>query len=101
VIGSTEIASDLGLGLGRLYNYQGMQGDYESGVRMIYNLIEWAVADDALASIRTGGPASRILRPLEEEERGAIERNQYMIALVALIFLGLINIVPRRFAADV
>jgi hypothetical protein len=99
VIGSNELVSDLGLGVGRLYNYQGLQGDYESGLQLLYNLVEWSVADDALASIRTGGPTSRVLRPLEEEERRSIEFNQYLIALMALIMLAFINIAPRRFQA--
>lgn len=97
VIGSAEIVSDLGLGVGNYYSgLFGLRGDYGSGVLMIQNLIEWAVADESLATIRTGGPSSRVLRAMSKEEESEIEAMNYMIALAALLLIAMISIMPRR-----
>ena len=97
VLGSSEMVSDLGLGVGNYYSgLFGLRGDYNSGVLMIQNLIDWALADDSLASIRTAGPSSRILRAMSKEEEANLEKNNYIIALFALLLIALISILPRR-----
>jgi ABC-2 type transport system permease protein len=100
VIGSSEMVSDLGLGVGNYYSGMfGLRGDYGSGVLMIQNLIEWAVEDDSLASIRTGGPSSRVLRSMSREEQNMMEMMNYGLAIIALIILSLLLTVPRRMAS--
>lgn len=100
IIGSSEMVSDLGLGVGNYYSGMfGLRGDYGSGVLMIQNLIEWAVEDDSLASIRTGGPSSRVLRSMSREEQNTMEMMNYGLAIIALIILSLLLTVPRRMAS--
>lgn len=100
VIGSSELVSDLGLGVGNYYSgLFGLRGDYGSGVLMIQNLVEWAAADESLAQIRSGGPSSRILRSMTREEQAEVETSNYLAALAALFLIALISVLPRRLSA--
>ena len=97
VLASSEMVSDLGLGVGNYYSgLFGLRGDYTNAILLIQNLADWAVADDSLASIRTAGPSSRILRAMSKEEEAELEKMNYGIALCALLLIALISILPRR-----
>ena len=100
VIGAPDLVSDLGLGVGNYYTgLFGLRGDYDSSVLMFQNFVEWAVEDDSLASIRTGGASARVLRATSDEEQAWYEVLSYMLSLGALIALTLITTLPRRLAA--
>ena len=96
VIGSPEQVSDLGLGIGQYYTGAfGLRGDYQSSILLLQNLVEWAVEDDSLASLRTVGASSRILKSITKDEQVQYEWQQYAFAFFALLFLKLMTSLPR------
>ncbi|MBM4291630.1 MAG: ABC transporter permease [Deltaproteobacteria bacterium] len=100
VIGAPDLVSDLGLGVGNYYTgLFGLRGDYEASLLMFQNVVEWAVEDDSLAAIRTGGAAARVLRSTTPEEQRAYELVNYGVALAALVALTLLATLPRRLSA--
>lgn len=102
VISSPELVSDLGLGLANYYTgLFGLRGDYDNSLMMFQNFVEWAVEDDNLASIRTGGASARVLRSLSQSEQRTYEWMNYLISLVLLVLITLSATLPRRFAAKV
>jgi ABC-2 type transport system permease protein len=99
VIASPDLVSDLGLGVGQYYTgLFGLRGDYNSSLLLIQNLIEWAVEDDSLASIRTAGASSRVMKSLSKEEQSFYEIMNYFLALLFLLALTLLAVIPRRMA---
>jgi len=100
VISSPELVSDLGLGLANYYTgLFGLRGDYDNSLLMFQNFVEWAVEDDSLASIRTGGASARVLRSLSQGEQRMYEWANYLISIVALVLITLTATLPRRLAA--
>ena len=65
---------------------------------LMQNLIEWAVEDDSLASIRTAGASSRVMKALSKDEQSSYEVMNYTLALLALLGLTLLAVIPRRMA---
>lgn len=88
VIGSSEITSDLLLGLANQ-----MQGEvHRHNVQLLANLIDWSVEDTDLLSIRSSGAFARTLDPLTDDERSTVE-----IVTCALVLLPLTLVIglPR------
>ena len=99
VLASPDLVSDLGLGVGQYYTgLFGLRGDYTSSLLLLQNTIEWAVEDDSLASIRTAGAASRVMKSLSKDEQSSYEIMNYSLALIVLVGLTLLAVLPRRFA---
>ena len=101
VIGSSEFVSDQVFeDLGPYYTqYFGLNLEYQSGLPLLENLIDWMTSDQALAALRKSGPSSRVLRSLSDEERDDIEMINYLSALIALVLISAFVVIPRRLRA--
>lgn len=89
VVGSADLTSDL---LMQLASQPGGEA-HRPNFQLLENLIDFAVEDTDLLSIRTAGAFARTLRPMTEDERTLYETSQYVFALV---LLAVVAIVPRR-----
>jgi ABC-2 type transport system permease protein len=92
VVGSQEAISDLLL---MLANEPG--GEVHLGnLQLAENLIDWAVEDTDLLSIRNGGAFARTLRPLTPAQQRAWELGHVAFAGVVLLVLAFIPVARRR-----
>jgi ABC-2 type transport system permease protein len=89
VLGSSEMVSDLLMQIAG-----GLTGEvHRSNYQLVQNLVDWAVEDTDLLSIRSSGAFAHTLRPMESGEARAWEIANYAFVVVAL---GVISTVPRR-----
>jgi ABC-2 type transport system permease protein len=80
VIGSSSFTNDMVLGLSRQ-----VSGDrYTNNLQFVENLVDWAVADVDLLSIRSRGTFARTLVPMEAAERAIFEYGNYGLVVLAL-----------------
>jgi ABC-2 type transport system permease protein len=63
---------------------------YLNSLRFVQNAIDWSVEDLDLLSIRARGSSVRVLEPLSEEQQSFWEVLNYIVALLALLGLGLV-----------
>ncbi len=92
VVGSAEFLNDTVFQIS-----QNLSGDrFLNNLSFMQNVVDAFIEDDALASIRTGGSAARLLRPLTEGEQTQWELINYAVALAALVVLGVIWQLRRR-----
>lgn len=83
VIGSSEIVSDLLVGLANQF-----QGEvHRNNIQLLANLVDWSVEDTELLSIRSSGAFARTLDPLTDDERASIEFVTYALVLVPLVLI--------------
>jgi ABC-2 type transport system permease protein len=61
---------------------------YFNSLQLAQNVVDWAVEDLDLLSIRSRGTASRPLAPLSERQQAFWESTNYLLALLALGVLG-------------
>ncbi|PIE18585.1 MAG: ABC transporter permease [Proteobacteria bacterium] len=86
VIGTADMVDDQVLSISR----QSGGERFINNLRLVQNLVDWAVADTDLLSIRSRGTYARTLRPLEPGEGRSWETINYLIALLGLgLLLGL------------
>lgn len=71
-------------------------GRDDAPARLAQNVIDWSVQDAGLLAIRSGSRFTRLLRPVSDGTRLAIETVNYAAALGGL---GLIIVVQRGAAA--
>lgn len=69
------------------------QGDYQNGVQLLANAVDWSLEDAGLLSIRSRGNFNRTLPPLEQGEQMFWEYLNYVLAALAL---GMIALVQRN-----
>ncbi|MBW2273054.1 MAG: Gldg family protein [Deltaproteobacteria bacterium] len=89
VLGSSEMVSDLLLQLAGSFTGEVHRSNYQ----LVQNLVDWAVEDTDLLTIRSSGAFAHTLRPMEPGEARTWEIANY--AFVTLLLL-VISIVPRR-----
>jgi ABC-type uncharacterized transport system involved in gliding motility auxiliary subunit len=92
VIGSSELASDIVLQLAQQPGGEPHRGN----LQFVENLLDWAVEDTELLTIRSAGAFARTLRPLEDEQRRSWELGQVVLALGLLGLLGGVPVWRRR-----
>ena len=63
---------------------------YLNSLRFVQNAVDWSVEDLDLLSIRARGSSVRVLEPLSEEQQSFWEVLNYLVALLALLGLGLV-----------
>ena len=88
------MASDLVANLGRQIG----GGTYRGNNLFVRNLIDWAIEDTDMLSIRSAGAFARTLKPLKPEERTKYEAINYAIVLLALIAVLIVAITRRNLA---
>lgn len=86
VIGSSEFLNDNIMQLSARLN----PDRYMNSLQFAQNAVDWSAADLDLLGIRSRGVSTRVLEPLTESDRTIWEVMNYVVALVALIGIGLI-----------
>jgi ABC-2 type transport system permease protein len=92
VVGSSEFVNDLVLSLSR----QTGSERFVTNLQLVQNLMDWAVSDVDLLSIRSRGTYARTLKPMEEGSRRRWEGANYVIALLAVGLIAAVSWVRRR-----
>jgi ABC-2 type transport system permease protein len=92
VIGSSSFASDIVLGISR----QTGSDRWTTNVQFVQNLVDWAVEDVDLLSIRSRGTFARTLLPLESKTRTTYEMVMYAIPVLALLAIIVVTTGRRR-----
>ncbi len=92
VVGSAEFLDDLVMQISSQ-----LAGDrYLNSLKLVQNVVAWATEDSDLMQIRARGTASRVLYPLSDGAQSFIEAANYVLALIALIALGVVAAMRRR-----
>jgi ABC-2 type transport system permease protein len=91
VIGSSSFVSDEAMSIS-----QGLSRQVANNVVLVQNVIDWAVADTELLSIRARGSVTRTLDDVDEDERDLWELGNYGIALAGLVLVFVIAHVRRK-----
>jgi ABC-2 type transport system permease protein len=92
VIGSSSFASDMVLGLSR----QTGNDRFMNNLQFLQNLVDWAVEDVDLLSIRSRGTFARTLLPMESSTRTTYEMAMYGVPVLALGILAIVFMGRRR-----
>lgn len=89
VVGSSEFLHDAIIAMS-----QSMGGDrYRNNLEFLQNMVDWAVEDEELLSIRSRGANVRLLAPMTRKQQSFWEWLNYGIALLAL---GLVSVYTVR-----
>ena len=91
VIGSSSFLADQTLGM--IGSADGTR--YANSVQLVANLVDWAVEDQALLSIRGRGHFNRTLPPMEETEQRVWEYANYAVAVLAVLAAFVLHVVWR------
>jgi ABC-2 type transport system permease protein len=84
VIGSAEFVDDVVFSIS-----SNLMGDrYLNSLKLVQNSVAWATEDLDLLNIRARGTYARVLEPMRENEQSFWEGANYVVALVALVFIG-------------
>lgn len=86
VIGSSEFLDDTVLGISRSIS----QDRYLLNLQFLQNAVDWSVEDEDLLSIRSRGTYARLLKPMDKNQQTLWEGLNYVVALSALIALGVV-----------
>ncbi len=86
VIGSAEFLNDTVFDISAALT----RDRYLNSLVFIQNAVDWSVEDLDLLSIRARGSSVRVLSPLTEEEQSFWEGLNYVLALLALMGVGLV-----------
>ena len=92
VFGSSEFLDDIILDLSRSISAD----RYLFNLQFLENAVDWALEDEDLLGLRARGTYTRLLQPLEESEQTIWEAANYLVALTALLILGLVWNVRQR-----
>jgi ABC-2 type transport system permease protein len=92
VVGSAEFVDDIVLEISSSFS----QDRYLLNLQFLQNIVDWAVEDEDLLSIRSRGTYARLLRPLEKDEQSFWEGLNYALVLLALIGIGVVWNVRQR-----
>ena len=96
VIGSASFVSDPAVEITRSVSDQWL-----NNVQLVANLIDWALEDVELLTIRSRGQQARVLAPTELATRKTFEAINYGIALLAVLGLGVFSRGRRRDARPI
>lgn len=86
VIGSAEFLNDIVFQLSSNLT----RDRYLNTLQFMQNTVDWSVEDLDLLTIRSRGTSARVLNPLTESQQSFWEGANYVLALLALVGLGLI-----------
>lgn len=86
VIGSAEFLNDVVFQLSSNLT----RDRYLNTLQFMQNTVDWSVEDLDLLGIRSRGTSARVLNPLTESQQSFWEGANYVLALLALVGLGLI-----------
>jgi ABC-2 type transport system permease protein len=86
VIGSAEFLNDVVFQLSANLT----RDRYLNSLQFVQNTVDWSVEDLDLLTIRSRGTSARVLNPLTESQQTFWEGANYVLALLALIGLGVI-----------
>jgi ABC-2 type transport system permease protein len=92
VIGSAEFVNDIVFEIS-----SSLTADrYLNSLKLIQNAVAWSTEDLDLLGIRARGTYARVLAPLTEQQQSLWEGGNYVVALVALIAIGILWNTRRR-----
>ncbi len=91
VIGSSSFLADQTLGM--IGSADGTR--YANSVQLIANLVDWAVEDQALLTIRGRGHFNRTLPPMDENAQRVWEYINYAIAVIAVFGVFVLQVAWR------
>jgi ABC-2 type transport system permease protein len=92
VIGSAEFLNDVVFDLSATLS----RDRYLNSLQFAQNCVDWSVEDLDLLNIRSRGTTSRLLIPLTESQQSFWEALNYIIALLALVGIGVLWHLRRR-----
>jgi ABC-2 type transport system permease protein len=92
VVGTSDFASDVILNLSR----QTGSDNFANSLQLVQNLMDYAVADVDLLSIRSRGTFARTLKPMEESARSTWELANYAFVAVGLVVIVVVTLLKRR-----
>ena len=92
VIGSVEFVDDIVFELSSSLT----QDRYLNSLQFLQNSVAWCTEDLDLLSIRSRGTQTRVLAPLSEGEQSFWEGANYVLALLALVVIGIVWNSRRR-----
>lgn len=93
VIGSSEFVDDVVLDLASTL---GASRDTNTSLKLMQNAVAWSTEDLDLLAIRARGTQSRVLAPLSEGAQRFWEVLNYVLALLALVVIGVVWSLRRR-----
>ena len=91
VIGSSSFLADQTLGM--IGSADGTR--YANSVQLVANLVDWAVEDQALLSIRGRGHFNRTLPPMDEKMQRVWEYANYAVAVLAVFGTFVLHVAWR------
>jgi ABC-2 type transport system permease protein len=92
VVGSAEFVDDVVFDLSSSLT----QDRYLNSLKFVQNCVAWSTEDTALLNIRARGSYSRVLLPLSERAQSFWEGANYVVALLALVVIGVVWNSNRR-----
>jgi ABC-2 type transport system permease protein len=92
VIGSAEFVDDIVFEISSRLTMD----RYLSSLKLMQNAVAWSTEDLDLLNIRSRGTYARVLDPMTEREQSFWEGANYIVALVALIVIGILWNARRR-----
>jgi ABC-2 type transport system permease protein len=92
VVGSAEFLDDIVFDISASLT----RDRYLNSLQLVQNAVDWCVEDLDLLTIRSRGTASRVLRPAVESQQSFWEGLNYVVALLALVGIGVVWNVQRR-----
>jgi ABC-2 type transport system permease protein len=101
VVGSGEFLDDIIFRISSALT----QDRYLNSLQFLQNAVSWSTEDLDLLSIRSRGTYARVLRPMSEHEQSLWEGANYVLALLALVVIGVVwnlrtrNEVPMELVA--
>ena len=91
VIGSSSFIADQTVGM--IGSAEGTR--YANSVQLVANLVDWAVEDQALLTIRSRGHFNRTLPPMEENAQRVWEYANYAVAVLAVFGVFVLHVAWR------
>ena len=92
VIGSGEFLDDVVFGI----SSQLTRDRYLNSIKLLQNAVAWSTEELDLLKIRARGTANRVLIPLSESAQSFWEGLNYVVALIAVVALGVLWGARRR-----
>jgi ABC-2 type transport system permease protein len=86
VVGSAEFLDDIIFQISSAFEPE----RYLNSLQLLQNAVSWSTEDLDLLSIRARGTYARVLRPLAEREQSWWEGANYILALLALVGVGIV-----------
>jgi len=92
VIGSAEFVDDIVFDISSSLS----RDRYLNSLKLVQNGVAWSTEDVDLLSIRSRGTYARVLAPMTERQQSFWEGANYVVALLALVVIGIVWNAERR-----